>query len=481
MVKNLPKKTNFISEKIENQFVQNFIDNISKFLNQKVFPDTNTKFILGVSGGIDSMVMLDAFYLLSKKFGFKVYVAHFNHKLRGEDSEKDSQFVQSVSSKYKLEFYSGTGNVKSFAEKNNLSIELSSRTLRYNFFERTSRNLDADFVVTAHHKNDLAETFLINLFRGSGLTGLSGIPSVRKFVKNVRIIRPLLNFSKSDFQEYAKLRNIKWREDKTNSLSMYTRNRIRNELLPLITERFSDSVIDTINRAAQHINGADEFISDFVNNNMTKVIDEVEPEKVSVNINILSTYQNFIKGEILQAILVKYFRIKNINLNTVDRIINLTNSLSGAFIELPENIIATKDRDNIVFNKKIHHLSYKEKIIYPGEYKIGKMKLILKVVTKRQIKYTKDPKIEYFDLNNLPPFLEVRSWEYGDVFNPLGMDGNMSVSDFMTNIKLPAYEKPNILVLTNQVDIMWICGYRISDKFKVNSETKRALKAQLVY
>jgi tRNA(Ile)-lysidine synthase len=476
----IEKSKKNISVKIYDDFIENTLNKINKFFIKNVFPDENTKFLLGVSGGIDSIVMLDIFYILAHKYNYDVFVAHFNHKLRGSESDKDIEFVRNLSSDYGFEFHSGAGNVKGFSEKNNISTELSARTLRYNFFERTSRNLNVDFVATAHHKDDVAETFFINLIRGSGLTGLSGIPSVRKFVKNVRIIRPMLDLSKKDIENYASIRNLKWREDHTNKLSLYTRNRIRNDFIPQLKENFSDSIIDTINRAAKHINGADEFISAYVTNQITKIIEYIEPETISLSIYILNTYSDFIKGEVIKAVLDKYFKIINIDLNSIYRIIGLLESDTGALIELKENIVAVKERDVIIFYKKTATMDYYEKITVPGEYRIGKFKLKLTNVNKRQIKFLNNSNVEYISEEFLPHYLEIRNWRSGDSFQPIGMNGTMNVSDFLTNIKVPTYQKQGVLVLTNQVDIIWVCGYRLSDKFKITENTRKAVKIELI-
>lgn len=484
--KNIKEKTDikvndiFIIERFESDFIKKFLKKISLFFDSQIFPDSKNKFVVGLSGGIDSVVLLDVFYILSKKYGFEVIAAHFNHKLRDKESDIDEKFSKNLAEKYNFKFYSGNGNVRNYSEKNKISIELAARTLRYNFFERTSRNIDADYVATAHHKDDLSETFIINLFRGSGLKGLRGIPQIRKLVKNVRLIRPLLDFTKEDIINYAKERKLKWREDSSNKISDYTRNKVRNELIPIMKKDFSVSVIDTIARAAKHINGANEIISDYVENNLTKVVDEVEQEKVSLNLNILKTYSEFIQGELLIAILKKYFRINSINLNNIDRILYLQLSETGSFAELPEKIIAIKDRDFLILSRKSINFDYKEKIAYPGEYRIGKYKLKLDIVTKRQIKLTPDSNVEFFDMSLLPTFLEIRTWKDGDHFTPLGMNGTMKVSDFLTNNKVSVLEKSNVLVLTNQVDIIWVCGYRINEKYKINNNTKKALKAQLV-
>ena len=490
MIKEKVNINNNTNKEIENSFnsinklTQN--ENVTKYLHQKVesfffnkvFPDSKSKIVVGVSGGVDSVTLLHILSKMSKKFGFQLVVAHFNHRLRGKDAENDEKFVEKLAKRMKLEFVRASGNVQNYASKNSISTEVAARTLRYNFFERTTRNLNADFLATAHNKDDSAETFLINLFRGTGLTGLSGIPETRTLVKDVKLIRPLLDISKDYIIKYAKENSLKWVEDHTNNLSLYTRNKIRNELIPFLKDNFSESIIDTIIRASGHIRGADELVEDYVRTNMVKVVDDVDQDKVTVDISLLQTYSSFLKGELLNAILSKYFRYKQFNLKQADRILKLCESQTGAKLEINENIMVLKDRSFLIFSKKTVENEYYEKIKIPGEYRIGKHKITLKKVSKRQAKFTSDPNVEYFDMKFLPHYLVIRTWKQGDWFSPIGMKGSMKVSDYLTNKKVSLIDKQNVLVLTNQVDIMWVCGFRMSEKFRVTKDTKKILKVE---
>ena len=461
-----------------NSLIMNAISKVDEFMRKELYIESGMKFILAVSGGVDSIVLLDIMAQLASKYYFTIYVGHFNHNLRGDNSKKDEQFVKSLAEQYKLNYYHSSGNVKQFSEKNSISIEHSARTLRYNFYERTARTISADFVASAHNADDSAETFLINLMRGSGLTGLSGIPAKRHLVKNVLIVRPLINFKKSEIIEYAKMRNLKWREDESNSLMNYTRNKVRLDLLPKLKNDYNPSIVDTLNRTARLIQSADSIVNDIVKKNIVNLVSDISTERFMIKISILQTFDDFIQGELIQSAMQKYFRSHPLNLNTIDRILSLLNSITGSVAEINNNYLVLRDRDYLIFSKKSNEVDINLKIAKTGEFKIGKFKLILKEVKKSDVKFNADPRIEYLDGDLLPNNLEIRNWIQGDSFQPLGM-GTQKVSDFLTNIKMPLIDKPKVLVLKNKTDIIWLIGLRLSEKFKVTAETKSFISAEI--
>jgi tRNA(Ile)-lysidine synthase len=464
----------------DDPFLKNFYDKVEDFLKKELFIEKGFKVLVAVSGGVDSIVLLDCLAILSNKLFFNVYVAHFNHKLRGDSSEKDEKFVASLTQDYNLQFYLASGNVKSFAEKNSISIEHAARQLRYNFFERTARNLNIDYVATAHTADDSAETFLINLIRGSGLTGLSGIPAKRQFVKNISIVRPLLCFHKNELFEYTKKRKLLWRQDESNALMNYTRNKIRLDLLPKLETEYNPSIIDTINRTSRLIYGADEIVKDIVKKNIPNLILEANSDKFSMKISMLQTFSEFLQGEFIQYSWLKYFRLQPLALSTIDRILNLFNSQTGAVCEINSQFFALKDRNSLIFSKKIIEEGFKQLVTVPGEISIGKQKIVFKEIERKDLKYNSDPNIEYFDGKAFEGFIELRTWAEGDSFQPLGMTGEIKISDFLINEKVSLIDKSKILVLTNKMEIIWVVGKRISENFKVKKTSKIIIKAEII-
>ncbi|MDT3739020.1 MAG: tRNA lysidine(34) synthetase TilS [Candidatus Kapabacteria bacterium] len=463
-----------------NEFLVSFFNKVEDYLVQQAYIEPGGKLLVAVSGGVDSVVLMDALAILASKLRFTLYVAHFNHKLRGLSADNDEQLVRNMSKEYNLPFYSGFGNVKQYSSKNSISIEHAARILRYNYFERTARNLGVDIVSTAHTEDDLVETFFINLFRGSGLTGLSSMPSKRKFVKNVSLVRPFLQFNKNQLYEYANIRKLKWNEDETNSLLNYTRNKIRHDLIPKLVNEYNPALIDIINRTAELIQGADEVIKDLVSKSINSVLEESNNERFQLKINMLLTFNKFMQGELIQYAWSKYFRLQPLPLSAIDRILDLFGSITGSICEISSGYFVLRDRNNLIFAKRVKDIASTILIEKPGDYKIGKYKIEIRVCNPNEVKFSDDKNIEYIPAELMEPFVEIRSKKEGDDFHPLGSPGEMKLSDFLTNEKVSLVDKPNILVMTNRKEILWVLGYRISEKCRVSKSTGRIYKIKLI-
>ncbi|MEI6090238.1 MAG: tRNA lysidine(34) synthetase TilS [bacterium] len=474
----LPPEMQITTDQKLDLSIQKTLAQVEKFLKNEIYVDNTATILVGVSGGVDSVSLLDSLALLSEKFYFKIIIAHYNHSLRGADSDADEDFVKDLAIKYGFDYFSAKGDVVSYAEKNSISIELAARQLRYNFFERTSRNHYADFVATAHTADDSAETFLFNLFRGSGLTGLSGIPATRNFVKNVVIARPLLTLKKKEIIEYAKARKLKWREDRTNEAVDYTRNRIRRVLIPLLEKEFNPQIIEAINRAAELIYGADQNINQQVQSAAQTVITDIRLERFSMKAQTLQTFDEFMQGEILQYALNKHLKIPSIPMLTIDSILNLIGRSSGKMIEFQQSYQAAYDRNLLIIGKLDKKVDESAEVMKDQSVTIDRYKIKLTSVNMNEVKYNPNPKIEFLDAEQLPAKMIFRPWMQGDNFTPLGMNGTMKISDFLINEKIPSVDKPNIIVLANDDEVIWVCGYRINENYKISEKTKKAVKAE---
>jgi tRNA(Ile)-lysidine synthase len=467
-------------KQLENSIAKEMIENVEKFLKKELYVDKSYKIVIAVSGGIDSTVLLDIFYQVAQKIGFTLYVAHFNHKLRGEASDKDEEFVRQLSKYYNLEFFFATGKVKEFSKKNAMSLETAARVLRYNFFEKSTRTIKADLIATAHTSDDNIETFLINLFRGSGLTGLSGIPKVRQLIKNVRIIRPLINYQKTDLTEYSKLRKLIWREDESNDWLEFTRNKVRHKLIPFIENEFNPSFKDQLNRVTKFLQGADEFISTFIDDYYQSIVDTTEENKVILKIAKLNTFNLYLQGEIISQVLKRNFEMSQINFVQIDRILELKNAETGKICEINKFITCFKDRNQLIFTRNVSPLNVDLIIEKVSKTSIGNFTLLLELRNKNQVKFTEDKNIEYFDYDKLPLTFNVRNWKEGDEFSPLGMTGTKKISDFLIDNKISSFDKNFIYLLATKSEIVWVIGHQINDRYKVTSDTKKVLKATLI-
>ena len=468
-------------EKILEYEYAKFYDKFEDYLLKNLLVEDGAKILCAVSGGVDSVVLLDALANVSHKFGFKLYIVHFNHQLRGESSDMDEAFVRKMALDYNIPFHTTKGNVKKFSERNSMSIEDAARTLRYRFIEQTAKTIKVNYIVTAHTLDDSAETFFLNLFRGSGLKGLRGIPANRSIGKSINIIRPLLQFQKTELIIYANKRGLPWREDETNSLMHYTRNKIRHDLLKKIRDEYSPAIIDIINRTSRLFRGADEFITDHVKQKMKFLVCNKKNNRFALRIPLLQTNNDFIQGEIMQTALKNNFKIQAVSIKTVERLLGLMSSESGSICEITKQIYALKDRQLIIFIRRQPNVHINMKIERKGEYQIGNYELKLTEIQKKKVKFTNDPNVEYFDMDLIPNIITFRTREEGDVFRPIGMKGKMKVSDFLTNSKISLIDKQDVVMLSTSSDIIWLCGYRADDRFKITDSTTRVLKAEFIY
>lgn len=461
----------------ENPDVSLMISQIEKFLIKEQHVDRTFKIVVAVSGGIDSTVLLDIFYQISQKIGFSLFVAHFNHQLRGIESDKDQEFVRQLAKFYNLEYFYSTGKVKEYSKKNAMSIETAARNLRYNFFEKTTRTIKAELLATAHTSDDNIETFFINLFRGSGLTGLSGIPKVRQLIKNVRIIRPLISFQKAELLKYAKLRKLVWREDESNDWLEFTRNKVRHKLIPFILTEFNPSFKIQLSRVTTFLQGADEFISTFIDDYYNSIVQILDENKIVIKIPMLNTYNSYLQGEIISKVLKKNFELSQINFTQIDRILELKNADSGKICEVNKYITCFKDRNDLIFTKNESPLILDQIIEKTSSTIIGNFILRLEEIEIKNLKFSHEKNVEYFDFDLLPLTLTVRNWNFGDEVQPLGMYGTKKISDLLIDNKVSLFDKNFIFVLSTKNEIIWIIGQQMSDKYKVTKNTKRVLKA----
>ncbi len=474
-----PEKKLYFSENM-NPEIKAMLDRVMQEMDDQFSADEGCKIMLAVSGGVDSIALLDIFAQIAEIKKYNIYVAHFNHNLRGASSDRDEAAVKRICDEYGIKCYVSSENIYKYASENGVSIEQAARINRYKMFERLAGNLKLDYVATAHTSDDSVETFFLNLMRGTGLTGLSGIPKQRILIKTTYLIRPLLNLSKAELINYARLRQLTWHEDESNSLANYTRNKIRLELLPLIKKEFSPAIFELINRTSRLINGADAFIGEYVNNAAESLIKDRRKDRFHISIPQLQTYSEYIQSELIQALLALVFKTLPFGLKVIDRILALIDSPIGSIYNINKQIYVLKDRSRLIFALRNGTDTVNQFIKKLSETELPAGKLRISLMPKGKVEYTRDPNVEYIDGDLLPAILNVRNWEQGDSFKPLGMEGTMKISDFLTNQKVSLIEKQSILVISTKTEIVWVVGKRMSNDFKISSLTKNIYKLEFI-
>lgn len=443
-----------------------------EFIKNNNLIDNNDKILVGLSGGVDSVTLLFLLLEISKFYkNIEFGVAHVNYRLRGEDSDKDQKLVENICKKNSLKLY--IHKVKNPDNLKKSSLQVKAREIRYKFYEKLCKKYGYTKIALAHNANDNAETFLLNIFRGTGIDGLKGIP-----VRRNNIIRPLLFLSRNEILEYANENKIRYRHDKSNFKDDYDRNFLRLKVIPLVIKRINNCAIENINNLSKIFYDFSYFVDKYVKNAYKSVCSQKSSYEISLDIKKLNNYIYYIKEKV---ILSAYYNLskETLSYNKVFKILSLLEGQSGKKIILDKNIVLWKDRDNLIFQKK---KNFEEKKLF--KLKIGDcvsindIKLKISRVTKPV--FDRNPLVEYIDEDLICDNFILRKWKTGDYFYPFGMNGKKKISDYLTDIKVNSSEKSNVWVLMNDNKIVWIVGLRLDNRFRCNEKTKKYLKLEMI-
>lgn len=437
------------------------LERFKNFIEERGLFSRTDKVVLAVSGGVDSIVMCDLFH----KASFSFAIAHCNFQLRKQESDGDEQFVKNLAIFYNVPFFVNRFDTDKYAQKKNISVQMAARDLRYHWFKELIEKHSIPHLATAHHQDDVAETFFINLIRGSGISGLHGISEKRDY-----IIRPLLFASKDEISEYAKKRDLKYREDSSNLCDKYTRNKIRHHVIPIFKEinpNALNSIISTIERLKE------------VESVFKETIDIAKKKLVLYDKN--QTKISIVELKKLQPIHTYIFELLKefgFNASTINSIESSLDSESGKVFYSPTHKLI-KDRNQLIItNYQLPttnwELSIKDNITEIED----PIPLKFELAHNTNFIIPKSNCIACLDYDSLKFPLTLRRWKQGDSFNPLGMKGKKKLSDFFIDKKISLADKENTWVLCSADAIVWVVGYRIDEGFKVKEGTKQIYKIQ---
>jgi tRNA(Ile)-lysidine synthase len=441
----------------------------------RLFGKRDAVIIVAVSGGVDSMVLFD---LLSRERDIKFMAAHFNHRLRDEESDGDEEFVRSFCRQRGIECHVGNADTARVAAEERRGIQESARDLRYAFFRSVAQQYAGSVIATGHHADDNAETILLHLCRGTGLDGMRGILPTSEN-EGVTLIRPLLFARRNEIEEYARHEKLVFRIDSSNLKDDYARNALRHRAFPMLEEIFGPSVVDTVSRTAEAIGPAAEFLS-------------AETERAlfacrSVQPN--GTWELSIAGlnrlhPALRALCLREAAVRAGSAPGMAHVMDLGRLLAsepGTRVSLPGGIEAWRKRATIRFAPMETPEPFAIAVEPGRTYTVAGFRFSSEVAPIPAVISGKDPSIEFVDVARIEKHrLELRSWQPGDAFVPLGMSGTKKLSDFFVDEKVPIERKRRTPVLaTEDGNIVWVCGLRIDDRFKITGATTRALRLEL--
>lgn len=430
-----------------NQF-QNHIQTQFPFLKE-------SQFFIAVSGGIDSMVLVDLF----RKLNYNFSILHCNFQLRGDESEAETQFLRDFCRTNQIHYILRYFETEKYAIENKLSTQLAARELRYNWFQEKLNQNNFQYLLTAHHADDNLETFIINLSRGTGLEGLTGIPE-----KNDYIIRPLLLFSRDEILAYAEENNLIWKEDSSNASDKYLRNKIRHQIVPILKE-LHPTFLENFQKTQNYLTENQSFIEDVANFNYKDVVKEHELRK-EISIEKLLQLQNWK--------MYLYYWLKPYGFTAWNDIYNLVNTTSGKQI-FSEKFTLLKDRETLLLFK--NGLQYESYSFDKGENSLKVPLKITKSKVDNILNPTKD--VIFVDEDKLTFPLEIRNWNEGEVFYPSGMSGKKKLSKFFKDEKYSLFDKENQWILYSNNEVVWVIGKRADQRFLANETTQNIIKLQL--
>ena len=434
-----------------------------KYLKDNRLIKKDDRVLLAVSGGIDSMVMAHLFI----RAGTTIGIAHCNYTLRGNESDMDEELVQGFAAKQGIQFYSARFDTKAYASEKGISIQMAARDLRYSWFEKVRKENGYDAVAIAHNLNDNIETLLINLTRGTGITGLSGIRRKRD-----RVIRPLLFATRESIEDYCRQNKLVYREDRSNAEIKYIRNKIRHLVIPLLKE-INSSIEYTLNETSEKLNGINEIFRDFIKISGKKIFSK-SGGSVLADVRGLNQFTGN------SAVLYELFRPFGLASGTLKDLRNVIKGKTGGqmftgthrIIRNRGELIIEKintDKNEIISVNSPEELTRCPEIVSVRMLNISEK---FRIPVRRQIACLDS------DLISFP--LILRNWQHGDIFFPLGMRHKKKLSDYFIDRKISLSAKERVKVLESCGNIVWIVGERIDDRFKVTASTRRVLivKAQ---
>ena len=414
------------------------------------------KLLLAVSGGVDSMVLLDLFY----KLRFDICIVHCNFQLRGKESDADEMLVRGICQDGYIPYFIESFDTLEFAKENKLSIQLAARKLRYDWFQEII-SLGFDYVLTAHHLDDNVETFLINFIRGTGLEGLTGIPA-----QNGNIIRPLLSFSREEIENYALENKIQWREDSSNASDKYFRNKLRHNIVPTLKE-LNTGFLDSFQNTLHHLQQSESLVNDASKLVFEKVVEEKE-NQLEIHLKPLLEFQNY------KAYLYQW--LKNYGFSAWNDIYDLVEAQSGKQV-FSETHILLKDREKLILSERNEINKSEVFIIESIESKVN-IPLKLRFCKAVNIFETVSNCI-FVDESKIKFPLTIRKWQEGDYFYPSGMNGKKKLSKYFKDEKYSLLDKENQWLLCSEDQIIWVIGKRADNRFINRETTQNSIKIVL--
>lgn len=437
------------------------------------------KVLVALSGGPDSVCLLHILHRLKNVLNIELGAIHINHMLRGEESDNDEKYIGQLCDKLGINYYVKRIDIEYISKSTNVSLEVAGRNERYKAFEEIRKDNGYNKVAVAHNSNDQAETILMRMMRGTGLEGLTGIKAKRED----GIIRPILCLNRSEIEIYCEENKLNPRIDASNYERIYSRNKVRLDILPYMKENFNRDIVDTLNRMALILQKDNDFIEEY-SKRCYNIYCKNYSNKLEVSKEL---FENEMESIITRVIIMAFKEIskcyQNFEMKHIYEIVNLSRRGTGKMINLTNNIICENLYGDIIFR-----IDNKNKKNNNSEIVIDKNNISNNIIfdnyivsfevinNKNKVEFSKNNLIKLFDYDNIEKEIIIRYRKDGDRITPLGMNGSKKLKDIFINLKVPREKRDNIPILCFDDKISWIVGYKTSQESKITHDTKNILK-----
>lgn len=458
------------------------LEKVRRYIEQWHMLESEDCVIVGVSGGADSLCLLFVLLELQKETPFRIIACHVNHGLRGEEADADEAYVKQICAEYEIPYVSCWENVELIAKKRKQSTEEAGREVRRAFFEKVLLEYGGTKIALAHHKNDNVETFFLNLARGSGLKGLCGIHPVKD-----NVIRPLLCVERSEIESYLKERNINFCEDKTNASDAYTRNRIRNHVIPYMKSEVNAQVVSHIDETTEYLRQVQNFLEEQTEMFFAQCVVKKEEEYLvleEVYKNIPSALQPLILRKVLSQLAGREKDLEAVHVKSLQE---LFAKQTGRKVDLPYQMVGRRSYQGIELCKKKEEKLDLSEVIFDWKtesektfYFQGK-KLVCRVFekTSETVKPLEKSGKVWFDCDIMKNGLSFRTRRPGDYITIHSDGSKQKLKSYFINEKIPRQERDKILLIADGSHLLWIVGHRVNCVYEVSENTKRILEIQI--
>lgn len=484
--------------------IKRFLRTVEKTISDSQMFGEKDTLLVGLSGGPDSVALLWCLHLLSQKLGFRIAAAHLNHGLRDKHANTDATFAAALAARLNIPITVQTADVRGFQKKYKLGREEAARNVRYNFLHQVSKSAGCSKIALGHHADDNAELVLMNFLRGSGLTGLSGIPAVRPIRQpdsspdTATIVRPLIQLTKEEIYAFLTASGLSWQTDLTNNDMRHFRNRIRLELIPTLKKSYNPNVIEVLNRLAEVAGSEDKWIAGILAPILDALILKEDGHRIVLSVAKLLEQPRPAARRLLRMALEKVKdNLRRISFQHVESILSLCHeNRHGGRLDLPDQVRVELYAGQLMISRgqmalrrlpsRIHRQAASDtryQIEQPGVYSLSDFGITL---TARVQPIGDFPdfrsgghSVGFFDMDTVSFPLTARHVQPGDKFKPLGAVGTQTLKKFFIDHKIPLSRRAKCAALLSEDRIIWLMGVRIDERFKVTDLTKKILKIEL--